>query len=187
MKIALTGATGFIGRYIAADLIQHGHNLRCWYRPTSDRGGFEHLDRSIQWVEGDLGRPESCPDLVAGCDAVVHAALHHPGGGFRGGGGDVIEFVENNVVGTIRLIEASRRAAQGGSCSSLLVQCMRRSSTAGRSMKPIPFGRPAIMEHIRRRSKSLFTAMGWAMDIRFAPAANGRLRRRPPDSAQPMV
>jgi uncharacterized protein YbjT (DUF2867 family) len=100
MKVALTGATGFIGRYIVNELTKHGDRLRCWYRPTSDRSGFEPLEGSIEWVEGDLSQPDACQDLVAGCDAVVHAALHHPGGGFRGGEGDLIEFVEKNVVGT---------------------------------------------------------------------------------------
>src|SRR5207302_10921611 len=38
------------------------------------------------------------------------AALFHPGGGFRGGEGDLPRFVEMNVVGTIRLIEAARAA-----------------------------------------------------------------------------
>ena len=113
MKVALTGATGFIGRYIAADLVQQGHRLRCWYRPSSDRSGFEHLEGVIEWVEGDLARSDSCQDLVAGCDAVAHAAWHHPGGGFQGGEGDPVEFVEKNVVGTIRLIEAARQAGAG--------------------------------------------------------------------------
>jgi len=44
---------------------------------------------------------------------VVHAALHHPGGGFRNGEGDLIEFVQKNVVGTLRLIEAARAAGVG--------------------------------------------------------------------------
>ncbi len=113
MRIALTGATGFIGRYIAAHLIGRGHRLRCWYRPTSDRGGFEDLAGFLEWVDGDLSDAASSPVLVRGCDAVVHAALHHPGGGFRGGEGDVVDFVEKNVVGTIRLIEASRAAGVG--------------------------------------------------------------------------
>ena len=113
MKIALTGATGFIGRYIATELNKHGHRLRCWYRSNSDRSGFEHLERTIEWVEGNLGQPDTCSNLVAGCDAVVHAALYHPGGGFRGGEGNVIDFVEKNVVGTIRLIEASRQSGVG--------------------------------------------------------------------------
>jgi hypothetical protein len=44
---------------------------------------------------------------------VVHAALDHPGGGFRGGEGDLVEFVDTNLVGTIRLVEASREAGVG--------------------------------------------------------------------------
>jgi nucleoside-diphosphate-sugar epimerase len=113
MRVALTGATGFIGRYLAAHLADEGHHLRCWYRPTSDRTGFERLAGSLEWVEGDLGDAASIEALVAGCEAVVHAALHHPGGGFRGGEGDLVDFVQKNVVGTIRLIEAARRAGVG--------------------------------------------------------------------------
>ena len=41
---------------------------------------------------------------------MVHAALHHPGGGFRGGEGELCEFVDKNIVGTIELIEAARAA-----------------------------------------------------------------------------
>jgi nucleoside-diphosphate-sugar epimerase len=110
MQIALTGATGFIGRYIAAELIGQGHRLRCWYRPTSDRSGFVTLAGSLEWAKGDLDDGPSCQALVQGCHAVVHAALYHPGGGFRGGEGDIVDFVEKNIVGTIRLIEAARNA-----------------------------------------------------------------------------
>ncbi len=78
MRIALTGATGFIGRYIADHMVQEGHRLRCWHRAMSDRGGFEPLAGSLEWVEGDLGDAARCQALVEGCDAVVHAALYHP-------------------------------------------------------------------------------------------------------------
>ena len=109
MKIAVTGATGFIGRYIVRRLAELGHTCRCWYRPTSDRGGLEDVAGSIEWIEGELAGGEAS-ELVRGCQAVVHAALHHPGGGFRGGEGDLVPFVQKNVVGTIQLIEAARRA-----------------------------------------------------------------------------
>ena len=112
MKVAVTGATGFIGRYIVRHLVEEGYECRCWFRPASDRGGFEDVNDRVEWVAGELadGRESS---FVHGCDAVVHAALHHPGGGFRGGDGDPIEFVEKNVVGTLRLIEAARAAGVG--------------------------------------------------------------------------
>ena len=109
MRVALTGATGFIGRYIANHLADQGHSLRCWHRPSSNREGFDHIS-DIQWIEGDLGDRDSANALVEGCDAVVHAALYRPGMGFRGAEGDLIEFVQKNVVGTLELIEAARRA-----------------------------------------------------------------------------
>jgi nucleoside-diphosphate-sugar epimerase len=113
MKVALTGATGFVGRYVAHNLAEHGYQLRCWYRAKSDRTGFESLAGSLEWVEGELGNAESCRELVSGCDAVVHAALYHPGGGFRGSEGNLMDFVQKNVTGTIELIEAARKAGAG--------------------------------------------------------------------------
>ncbi|MCH7688779.1 MAG: NAD(P)-dependent oxidoreductase, partial [Planctomycetes bacterium] len=112
MKVAVTGATGFIGRYIVKHLADQGHECRCWYRPASDRGGFEDVNDHVEWVAGELADGNES-SFVDGCDAVVHAALHHPGGGFRGGEGDLIEFVEKNVVGTLRLIESARAAGVG--------------------------------------------------------------------------
>ncbi len=108
MKIAVTGATGFIGRYMLRHLTGAGHALRCWYRPSSARSGLDTIASAVEWVEGDLNDERASRALVAGCDAVVHAALWRPGRGFRGAEGDLIEFVERNVVGTLRLIEAAR-------------------------------------------------------------------------------
>lgn len=110
MKIALTGATGFVGRYIVRCLLADGHSLRCWYRTSSNRQGVELESPSIEWQLGDLGDPAAAEALVQGCDAVVHAALYKVGTGFMGAEGNVIEFVEKNVVGTLRLIDAAQRA-----------------------------------------------------------------------------
>ena len=76
--------------------------------PDERPGRLRAAGDKIEWIEGDLGDPDAGSRLVEGRDAVVHAALFHPGGGFRGGAGDLPEFVERNIVGTIRLIEAAR-------------------------------------------------------------------------------
>lgn len=108
MRVAVTGGTGFLGRYILRKLVADGHAVRAWFRPASDRAGLDDIQHAIEWMEGGLGDPSSARELVRGCDAVVHAALDRPGGGFRGAEGDVATFVETNVVGTIRLIEAAK-------------------------------------------------------------------------------
>lgn len=113
MRIGVTGATGFLGRYIVDHLTALGHQCVCWRRPTSDVGGFEGPKDSIEWIEGGLGNDEANRLLVSGADAVVHAALDHPSGEFRGAGEDVVGFVERNVVGTLKLIEAARAAHVG--------------------------------------------------------------------------
>ncbi len=110
MLIGVTGGTGFLGRYIVNRLAAQGHTCRCWARESSDRGGFDGLEDRIEWITGDLTDADSMAALVVGADAVVHAALDRPGAGFRGAEGDLPTFVERNVVGSIRLIEAARAA-----------------------------------------------------------------------------
>jgi len=112
MQIAITGATGFIGRYLAAELLQQGHQLRCWRRDTSKSpqpprdtaaGKADSWD-AIEWMVGHLNEDTATRRLVKGCDAVVHAALWRPGASFRGGEGDIIEFAEKNLIGSLKLI-----------------------------------------------------------------------------------
>jgi nucleoside-diphosphate-sugar epimerase len=110
MRIAITGATGFLGRYLVGGLADAGHRLRCWHRPESDRSGFEVPPEQLEWCPGQLGDAGDAKTLVDGCDAVVHAALWRPGKTFRGGEGDVLRFVDVNVMGTLQLIEAARAA-----------------------------------------------------------------------------
>ncbi|MBW3595660.1 MAG: NAD(P)-dependent oxidoreductase [Planctomycetes bacterium] len=113
MQIAVTGATGFIGRYLVRELLRHDHKLRCWRRAGSDLGGMEDVRDRVEWLEGELGSDAASRDLVAGCDAVVHGALARAGAGFMGAEGEILGFVETNVLGTLRLIEAARTAGVG--------------------------------------------------------------------------
>ena len=113
MKIALTGATGFLGRYIAKRLVQSGHSLRCWYRPQSDRRGFDEINRATEWIPGDLGDRHAIASLVSDVDAVVHAALQwQQQGAFQAAGRKDLEgFLEANLMGSLRLFQAARDAS----------------------------------------------------------------------------
>jgi nucleoside-diphosphate-sugar epimerase len=103
MLIALTGASGFIGSCIAQALHRAGHEVRALVRPTSRR---DHIAPFIaQWTEGDAADPQAIVALVAGVDAVIHDAADWDA--LRRA--PVANF-ENNVLGTLRLLDAARQA-----------------------------------------------------------------------------
>src|SRR4051794_10467207 len=112
MRIAITGATGFLGRYLVDHLAGAGHQLRCWYRPGSDRSGFEARADAIEWLPGSLGDEAAVRDLVRGTDAVVHAAVQWEGPRNRGRGshGAAGVFFGVNLTGSLQLFQAAFEA-----------------------------------------------------------------------------
>lgn len=100
MLIAVTGATGLVGRYLIRHLLDRGHRCRAWYRAGSDRGG---LPAQVEWCPGQLGQGHH--ELVRGVDAVVHAAVD-----WSERRGDIERFLTTNFMGSIRLMEAARQA-----------------------------------------------------------------------------
>jgi nucleoside-diphosphate-sugar epimerase len=112
MNVAITGATGFLGRYLVRLLAEAGHRMRCWYRPGSDRSGFEAIADRIEWLPGQLGDPAATQQLVQGADAVVHAAVQWEGPRNRGRGshGEPSVFMGANLIGSLRLFQAACEA-----------------------------------------------------------------------------
>ncbi|MDG2015374.1 MAG: NAD(P)-dependent oxidoreductase [Pirellulaceae bacterium] len=108
MNIAVTGGTGFIGRYILRQLNQQGHSLKAWKRKASIQDGLE--DIPVQWITGGLDDADSSKALVKDCDAVVHAAHWKPGRLFQGGEGNIAKFAEMNILGTLNLVRAAMDA-----------------------------------------------------------------------------
>ncbi len=93
MKIALTGSTGLVGRFIAGEIRAAGDDLLPLSRPDYSLG--------------------DAPDL-SGCDALIHCAFSHVPGRYRGGEGDDPEgFRRANLDGSLRLFEAARAAGVG--------------------------------------------------------------------------
>lgn len=92
--VAVTGATGFIGRALLQSLIKEGWKVRALTRrPRVD-------DEFTQWIEGDLDDVDALRRLVKDTVAVVHCA-----GQVRGSSLD--DFVHTNVGGTENLVRAS--------------------------------------------------------------------------------
>src|SRR5262249_6212284 len=109
MRIALTGATGFLGRYLVRQLAAAGHQLRCWYRPGSDRRGLDAEAGAIDWLPGQLGEESATRQLVQGADAVVHAAVQWADAGnpaLGSHGGEEV-FFGVNLTGSLQLFQAA--------------------------------------------------------------------------------
>ncbi len=105
ITVAITGATGFIGRQIVADLQARGCRVRALTR--ADR---QSTEANLCWVRGALDEPQALAELVRGSDVVVHCA-----GQVRGSSEAV--FTECNVTGSESVMQAARAT---GTCKRFL-------------------------------------------------------------------
>ena len=97
MTVAITGATGFVGQTLLDEAARRGIEVQALTRSKQKpRDG-------VRWVSGDLADEAALFDLVDGCEAVIHVAgvVNAP---------DAAGFEEGNVRGTVRLIDAARKA-----------------------------------------------------------------------------
>ena len=51
MKAFVTGATGFIGSYLAKYLVEKGHDVLCLKRETSNLYRLEGYQERIKWIK----------------------------------------------------------------------------------------------------------------------------------------
>ena len=98
LRVAVTGATGFIGTHLLGRLRRDGVSVRALTRTSRPSVGEQ-----LTWVDGDLVRGTGIDRLVDGVDAVLHCA-----GAVRGARPD--DFDRINVDGTRRLVDAATRA-----------------------------------------------------------------------------
>jgi len=76
MKVFLTGGTGFIGSYVAMELVKHGHHVTILAR---NRNKVPELNKisALDIVQGDITDRQLLEGLVAGKDACVLVALNY--------------------------------------------------------------------------------------------------------------
>jgi nucleoside-diphosphate-sugar epimerase len=68
LKVGLTGATGFAGPFVLAELLAAGHRVNALVRRPREFEG------AVTGIQGSLDEPHSLAKLVEGMDVVVHVA-----------------------------------------------------------------------------------------------------------------
>ena len=105
MNVLLTGATGFVGRYIMSELLRRGHSVRGMARSVSE----EADDLSdVDMREGDITDPASFGTSFDGIDVVIHLVGiidEHPSKG--------VTFERVHVHGTRNVVDAAVKAGVG--------------------------------------------------------------------------
>ena len=97
MKLAITGATGFVGSHLLDAALKAGHEVRALTRRA------QKARDGVTWVDGSLSDRESLRELVDPCDAMIHVA------GVLNAR-DEATFHAGNVEGTLNVLAASTAA-----------------------------------------------------------------------------
>jgi dihydroflavonol-4-reductase len=104
MKCFVTGATGFLGSYVARELLIRGAELRILVRSGSRTENIDDL--SAERVIGDLRDIESLRRGMSDCEVVFHAAAD-----YRLWAANGKELYDSNVEGTRNILQAARESA----------------------------------------------------------------------------
>jgi nucleoside-diphosphate-sugar epimerase len=97
VRLAITGATGFVGGHLLDRALAAGHQVQALTRrPQAERNG-------VTWVNGALDQPDGLDRLVEGADAVIHVA------GVLNAR-DAAGFEAGNVAGIAAMLAAAEKA-----------------------------------------------------------------------------
>jgi dihydroflavonol-4-reductase len=133
MRILVTGASGFVGSWVARELVARSHAVRALVRPRSSLANLQGLD--VERAEGDVTDRPSVERALRGCEAVVHAAgvLH-----FRPGDEARLYAVNHGSVAVVlgaalragvkRAVLTSSVAAMGGTLEPEVMDEARESN-----------------------------------------------------------
>lgn len=165
MRVAVTGGTGLVGRFIVDDLVMQGWEVTILARPGSSIDGYAETPNI---VEGTMEDGAALDRMLKGADALVHAAFDHVPGRYRGGqGDDPIGFAQSNLMQSLRLLETALERGVG--------RCVVLSSRAvfSRTLPGIPLDEDhpvhpdtrygAIKAALEAYSVALAAEAGWTV------------------------
>jgi UDP-glucose 4-epimerase len=104
MRVFLTGGAGFLGSHVARSLLASGHAVTILDNLST--GHRQQVPSGAAFIKGDLKQERRLEEWLAEHDAVVHLAALVP---VPVSVARPVAFAENNVVNTVRLLEAMRR------------------------------------------------------------------------------
>lgn len=103
MKIAVTGGAGFIGSHVSKLLIEAGHSVTVLDNLVHSNKNV--LDSRVNFIQVDLSNQPALEKILPGHDGVIHmASLIEVGESVL----KPVEFVENNILGTAKLLQAMK-------------------------------------------------------------------------------
>ena len=102
MKVAVTGASGFIGGYVVRELIKQGHRVTALCR--SDSSAVPLAKQDVRIAKGDVRDPDSLTNFCQDQECIVHGVA------VMGGYGTWDRFYKIGVEGTENIIEAATNA-----------------------------------------------------------------------------
>lgn len=104
MKILVTGGGGFIGSHVTKLLLDQGHKVTVV--DNLSHGYKDAIDPRATFIQADMADQGSLEEVLGGHEAVIHmASLIEVGESVK----RPVEFVENNVLGTVKLLEAMKK------------------------------------------------------------------------------